>query len=128
MLATGGLDCLDEIFVVPGIDLARSSDVGRVRKHLFQLRHQWAIWALFKTGGENGRQLEELGNVSQGQHVVLELVGREILNQRNQAGLVVDQQHYCVVFVQAVVGSVAHDEVLSSGINGVVQHGLRLRM
>ncbi|MNF96275.1 hypothetical protein D3C84_790590 [compost metagenome] len=75
MLATGGLDCLDEIFVIPRVDLAWAGDIRRVRKHLFQLRHQWTIWALLEAGGENGRQLEKPGYVCQGQHVVLELVG-----------------------------------------------------
>jgi hypothetical protein len=48
------------------------------------------------------------------------------LNQGNQASLVVNQQNYGVVFVQAVVGSVAHDEILSRWVSGVVQHEHRL--
>ncbi|MNV79757.1 hypothetical protein D3C71_1733250 [compost metagenome] len=83
---------------------------------------------MLEAGGEDGRQLEEFGNVSKCQHIVLEFVGREILNQGNQTGLVIDQQHYSVVFVQAVVGSVAHDEVLLRWVIVVVQHGLRLRI
>jgi hypothetical protein len=53
-------------------------------------------------------RLKNFRQVGQRQHVVLEFVWREVLNQRNQTGLVVDQQDYGVVFVQAVVGCSAH--------------------
>ncbi|KQQ49241.1 hypothetical protein ASF84_23340 [Pseudomonas sp. Leaf127] len=53
--------------------------------------------------------------ISQGQHVVLELVGREVLHQRDQAGLVVDQQYDGVVLVQAAVGR---------GVGGLSGHGV----
>ena len=112
LLAASGLDCLDEIFVVPGVDLTRASDVWRVREHFFQLWNQRAIRTLFETGGEDSWQLEEFSHVSQSQYVVLELIWREVLHQGNQTGLVVDQQNYGVVFVQAVVGGVSHGGIL----------------
>ncbi|RMT14404.1 hypothetical protein ALP52_02940 [Pseudomonas amygdali pv. mori] len=71
--------------------------------------------ALFETGGEDGRQFEEAGQVSQGQDVILELVRREVLYQRDQACLMIDQQHDGVIFVQAAVRGVFHGQVLSFG-------------
>ena len=103
LLAAGGLDGLDEIFVVPRVDLARARNVRRVGEQFFELRHQWAVGAAFKAGGQDGRQVEELRHVGQGQHVVLELVGGEILHQGDQAGLVINQQNNSIVFVQALV-------------------------
>ncbi len=108
LLAASSLDRLDEVFIVPGVDLAGAGNVRRIREHLFQLGHQRAVRALLEAGSENGRQAEELGQVAQGQHVVLELVGREVLHQRDQAGLVVDQKHHGIVFVQALVIGLAH--------------------
>src|SRR5690606_23870008 len=70
-----------------------------------------------ETGGENGRQVEELGDVTQGQHVVLELVGREVLNQRDQTGLVVDQQDHGIDFVQAFVRNIAHKKLLDGWLS-----------
>ncbi|MNL65300.1 hypothetical protein D3C87_1896140 [compost metagenome] len=81
MLTAGSLDCLDEVFVVPSIDLARPGDIRRVREHLFEFWYQWAIGALFEACREDGRQLEKFGYVSQRQHVVFEFVRGEILNQ-----------------------------------------------
>ena len=48
----------------------------------------------------------------QRQHVVLEFVGREVLHQRDQARLVIHQQHGGVVLVQAVVFECTHDFLL----------------
>ena len=112
LLAPGRLDRLDEIFVVPGIDLTGARDVGRIGEQLLEFGHQWAVGAGFKTGGEDGRQLEEPGHISERQHVVLEFVRREILHQRNQTGLVINQQHHSIIFVQAFVWNVAHMELL----------------
>jgi len=74
-LLAGGLHCLDEVLVVPGVDLAWAGDVRGIREQCFQLRHQRAVGALLEAGGEDGRQVEELGQVGQGQHVVLERGG-----------------------------------------------------
>ena len=67
---------------------------------------------LVRSCGQDGRQFEEIRHVGQRQNVVLELVWREVLYQRNQTCLVVDQQNYGVVFVQAVVSGVSHDGIL----------------
>ncbi|MNP35584.1 hypothetical protein D3C76_1289230 [compost metagenome] len=108
LLLAGGLHCLDEVFVVPGVDLAWAGDVRGVREQGFQLWYQRAVGALLEAGGEDGRQVEELGQVSQGQHVVLERVRLDVADQGQQASLVVDQQDSGVVFVQAVVFEVGH--------------------
>ncbi|MCY1179882.1 hypothetical protein D9M73_203010 [compost metagenome] len=108
MFLASCLDRLDEVFVVPGVDLARASDVRRIRKECLEFGHQRSVGTGFETGGEDGRQLEVLGQVSQRQHVVLELVRLDIAHQRQQASLVVNQQYGSVVFVQAVVGEFAH--------------------
>ncbi|MNE59397.1 hypothetical protein D3C80_1544860 [compost metagenome] len=103
LLLAGGLDCLDEVFVVPGIDVARARDVRRVRELLLEFGHQRAIWAVLEAGGEDGRQLEVLGQVRQGQHIVLETVGFDIPYQREQTRLVIHQQYGGVVLVQSLV-------------------------
>src|SRR3990167_8976298 len=73
---------------------ARADRVGNPR----------AIGSLLETGGEDSRQLEELGQIGQCQHVVLEFVRRKVLDQGDQARLVVDQQDYRVILIQALVG------------------------
>ncbi|MNZ35307.1 hypothetical protein D3C78_527040 [compost metagenome] len=108
LLLAGGLHCLDEVFVVPGVDLPRAGDVRGVREQCFEFWYQRAVRALFEAGGEDGRQVEELGQVSQGQHVVLERIRLDVANQGQQTSLVVDQQNSGVVFVQAVVFEVGH--------------------
>ncbi|MNH12859.1 hypothetical protein D3C79_724130 [compost metagenome] len=108
LLLASGLHGLDEVFVVPGVDLARAGNVRRIREQGFQFRHQRAVGALLEAGGEDGRQVEELGQVGQGQHVVLERVRLDVADQGQQASLVVDQQDSGVVFVQAVVFEVGH--------------------
>ncbi|MNW05928.1 hypothetical protein D3C71_2022540 [compost metagenome] len=63
---------------------------------------------MLEAGGEDGRQVEELGQVSQGQDVVLERIRLDVADQREQTSLVVDQQDSGVVFVQAVVFEWGH--------------------
>jgi hypothetical protein len=72
---SGSFHGLDEVFIVPGIDLPRTSDVGRFRKQLLEFWHKWSIGATFKAGRQNRRQLEILRGIGQRQHVVLELIG-----------------------------------------------------
>ena len=92
-----------EIFVIPSVDVAGAGDIGRIGEHLFQFGHQWAVRTAFKAGGQNGRQVEVFGQISSSQHVVFEFVGVDVAYQRKQAGLVVDQQHRRVVFIQTFV-------------------------
>ncbi|MNJ59334.1 hypothetical protein D3C77_550160 [compost metagenome] len=103
LLLAGGFYRFDEVLVVPSVDVAGACDVRGVGELLFQFRHQRAVGAGLETGGENGRQLEVLGQVRQGQDVVLEAVGVDVPYQRQQTGLVVDQQHGGVVLVQTLV-------------------------
>ncbi|MNP50902.1 hypothetical protein D3C76_1451920 [compost metagenome] len=105
MLFARGLDGLDEILVVPGVDLPWARNIRRVREQGFQLRHQRTVRAGFKAGRENGRQFEILGQIGQRQHVVLELVRINVAYQRQQTGLMVDQQHSRLIFVETFVGS-----------------------
>ncbi|MCY1445319.1 hypothetical protein D9M71_618290 [compost metagenome] len=104
LFLAGGLDRLDEIFVVPGVDLARASDVRRVRKQCLEFGHQRSVGTGFETGGEDGRQLEVLGQVSQRQHVVLESIRIDVAHQRQQARLMINHQNRGVVLVQTLVG------------------------
>ena len=63
-----------------------------LREHVFQLRNQWSVRPIFKAGGKNGRDVKELRDVSQGKDVVFEIVRREITDQGQQPGLMVDHQ------------------------------------
>ncbi|GER18041.1 hypothetical protein VCH24_30630 [Variovorax boronicumulans] len=103
LLLARGLHGLDEVLVVPGVDLAGAGNVGRVGKLGLQLGHQRAVGAVLEAGGQHRGQLEVTGDVGQGQHVVLELVGVDVAHQREQAGLVVDQQHGDIVLVETGV-------------------------
>jgi hypothetical protein len=91
LLAAGGLDRFDEILVVPGVDLARTGMNGASGNCSSAQARSGRSGPLSKLVVRMVGRLKNLA-MSPGQHVVLELVG-EILHQRDQAGLVVDQQH-----------------------------------
>src|SRR5690606_20325486 len=78
-------------------------NVRRIGKRFLQFRHQWAVRAVFKTGRQNGRQLEIFGKIGKGEHVVLELVRIEISYQRQQAGLVIYEKNSNVILVEAYI-------------------------
>src|SRR5690606_4384040 len=88
---------------VPGVDLSGAGDVRRIRKEFLKLGNQGAIGAVFKTGRQDSRQLEVLGNVGEGQHIVLELTRREVLQQGNKPGLMVHKQDYGIVLGKTLV-------------------------
>ncbi|MNH75833.1 hypothetical protein D3C73_280860 [compost metagenome] len=99
------LDGFDKVLVVPGVDLPWARNVRSIREQSLQLRHQWAVRARFKAGRENRRQFEVLGQIGQRQHVVLELVRIDVAYQRQQTGLMVDQQYGRLIFIETFVGS-----------------------
>lgn len=49
LLLAGGLYCLDEVFVVPGVDLAGASDVRRIREQGFRNRGPAGRWGLARS-------------------------------------------------------------------------------
>src|SRR5574343_1801558 len=51
LLLAGGLDGLDEVLVVPGVDLAGPGDVRRLRKGFLQFGHQRAVRPVLEAGG-----------------------------------------------------------------------------
>ncbi|MNR19464.1 hypothetical protein D3C85_1362580 [compost metagenome] len=105
MFLAGSLDGFDKVLVVPGVDLPWARNVRSIREQSLQLRHQWAVRARFKAGRQNGRQFEVLGQIGQRQHVVLELVRIDVAYQRQQTGLMVDQQYGRLIFIETFVGS-----------------------
>ena len=115
-LLAGGLDRLDEVLVVPGVDVAGAGDVRGLREHFLEFRHQRAVGAVLEAGGEDGRQVEEPGDVGQCQDVVLELVRAEIADQGEQACLVVDEQHRRIVLVESLVGEGHGVSPVSGGV------------
>lgn len=68
-------DRFGEIFVIPGIDVAGTSDVGRVGKQFFQFGDQRPIGARFETGGQDRGQLEVFGQIAQANTLFLNLSG-----------------------------------------------------
>ena len=49
---------------------------------MLELGHQGAVRTGLETSGEDGRQLEVLGQVGQRQHIVLEPVGVDVADER----------------------------------------------
>ena len=106
LLFAGGFDGFDEVFIVPGVDVAGAGDVGRIGKEGLDLGHERTVGAVFETGGEDRRQFEILGGVGEGHDVVAEFFGREVADEIAEARLVIDEQDGGVVFVEAAVGEV----------------------
>lgn len=105
----GGFNCVQEVLIIPRIDIAGAGDVGGVRKHLLQFGHQRPVGSAFEAGGQNRGQFEVLRAVRQRQNVVLEIVRREILDKIGQSGLVIYQQDGGVIFIEAIVLECAHN-------------------
>ena len=78
---SGCLDRLDEIFVIPGVDITGTSDIRGVGEKLLQFRDKRPVRAILKTGGEYGGELEIFCRIGQRENVILEIIGREILDQ-----------------------------------------------
>src|SRR5918999_514040 len=53
LLAASLLDRFDEVLVIPGVNVPRTRNVGRVREHLLQFRHQRPVRAVLETRGQN---------------------------------------------------------------------------
>ena len=102
---------LTKSVVVPGIDVAGPGDVRRLRELLLQLRHQRAVGAVSKLVVRMVGSLKYLARSPSASTLFLNLSGIEIAHQRQQAGLMVDQQHGGVVLVETDVGF-AHGTLL----------------
>lgn len=81
-----------KVFVVHGIDLARSTDNRSIRNLIRNLLHDRAVGASLKRGRENGRGFVVVGDFGQGDDIVVELVGFEITNQLDETGLLKQNQ------------------------------------
>lgn len=56
--------------------------------------------AALAAGGEDDWQVDVFGQISHDQHIVLEFLWLDIAYQREEAGLVVDQQYCGLVLVR----------------------------
>ncbi len=77
LLAAGLLDGVDEILVVPGVDIAGARDVRRIGEQLLQFRHQWAVGAVLKAGGQNRGELEILADAASASTLFLNSPGEK---------------------------------------------------
>lgn len=116
LFPAGGLDGGAEVRVVPRVDLTVAADEGRVGVHLGDFLGEGTVGTGFGRRGQDGGQVEELAQFGVGEHIVAELGRRVVLDQLEQAELVVDNQEHGFVLVEALefvgrggVGCVGHD-------------------
>ncbi len=98
-LALGLLDGLDPRGVVPGVDLAGSRDVDRVRVVLVDLGDERAVRPVGDRGRGEGRNLGETRHLRERGDVRAKDRKVDVPDQLEQPALMVDQQHDGVVGV-----------------------------
>src|SRR5690606_10120028 len=81
LLAPGAFVSVDKILIIPGVDLAWTLNILSVMESFLEFRNQRAIGATLETCRANRRQLEILAAGCQREHVILELIGRQVLHQ-----------------------------------------------
>ena len=80
------------VFVVHGIDLAGATDNWGIGNRIRNLLHDRAIGASLKRGRQNGRGFVAVGDLGQGDDIVVELVGFKITDQLDETGLLKQNQ------------------------------------
>lgn len=81
-----------KVFVVHGIDLAGATDNWNIGNGIRNLLHNRAIGASLKRGRQNGRGFVVVGDLGQGDDIVVELVGFKITDQLDETGLLKQNQ------------------------------------
>ena len=82
-----------------------------VREKSLQLGDERPIRPVLEARGQDRRQLEVVRQVAEREHVVLEIIGREVADDVAEAGLVVDQKHGSFGLVETtVLEFVLHDQ------------------
>src|SRR5438093_2334424 len=76
--------------------------------------------AAARRGGDDDRELQQLGGFGEANDVVLQLASGDVANARHEADLVVDEDERCVLGRQRLIStiSIRHHFLLSCGLNG----------
>ena len=102
LFLASGFHSFDEILIIPGIDLAGSSDVGSIWEQFLQLRNQGPLGPCSKLVVKIVGNLKNLA-ASANANVVLKIVRRKISHDIAQPRLMIDQQHCRIVLVQSSI-------------------------
>lgn len=81
------LDELGKVLVIHGIDLAGTADNRRIGESVRNLLHDRTVRAGIEGGGNDGGNLEEVGEPDEAEHVVAELIGSEVTDKGDKSRL-----------------------------------------